>query len=58
MNKWMRLWKLRFVFVEIERCMDKVSNVSFSKVEKNKNEMASVLAIAGIKRSDMFKAWW
>lgn len=48
---------LQSVFTDIERRMAQVGNVSFSKAEKNGNEMASTLAIAGIKRPDIFKAW-
>ncbi|MBA0731800.1 hypothetical protein Golax_022492, partial [Gossypium laxum] len=57
-NKSMRPWSLQAIFVDIERDIEKVGNVVFSMVEKNGNEMASSLAIAGINREEMFKAWW
>lgn len=31
---------------------------SFSKAEKQGNEMALALALAGVERFDVFKAWW
>ncbi|MBA0624328.1 hypothetical protein Godav_009707 [Gossypium davidsonii] len=42
---------------DIKNRMDKVGNISFLKAEKHENEMASALALAGIKRPRMFKAW-
>lgn len=56
-NKMRRPWKLQSIFMEIDRCMDRVSFVSFSKAEKNGSRMATALAIASIKRFVMFKAW-
>lgn len=52
----MRPWKLTSIFVEIDRCMDKVGFVSFSKAEKNWNGVVVALAIVGIKRFVMLKA--
>ncbi|MBA0844331.1 hypothetical protein Goarm_001432 [Gossypium armourianum] len=43
---------------DIENRMIRVGNVSFLKAEKHGNEMAYALALAGIKRPGMFKAWW
>ncbi|MBA0625573.1 hypothetical protein Godav_003355 [Gossypium davidsonii] len=54
----MRPWSLQATFADIERDIEKVGNVVFSMAEKNGNEMASSLAIAGINREEMFKAWW
>ncbi|TYH73264.1 hypothetical protein ES332_D05G316900v1 [Gossypium tomentosum] len=42
---------------DIENRMDKVGNISFLKAEKHGNEVAFALALAGIKRPRMFKAW-
>ncbi|KAG8479345.1 hypothetical protein CXB51_029147 [Gossypium anomalum] len=53
----MRPWSLQEIFAGIESDMLKVGNVVFSMAEKNGNEMASSLAIAGINREKMFKAW-
>ncbi|MBA0875481.1 hypothetical protein Goshw_015815 [Gossypium schwendimanii] len=49
---------LQFIFKDIKNRMDRVGNVSFSKVEKHENEMASALTLVEIKRPGMFKAWW
>ncbi|MBA0670886.1 hypothetical protein Goklo_025424, partial [Gossypium klotzschianum] len=57
-NKSTRPWSLRATFANIERDIEKVGDVVFSMVEKNGNEMAPSLAIAGINREEMFKAWW
>ncbi|KAH1047038.1 hypothetical protein J1N35_037822 [Gossypium stocksii] len=56
-NKLLRPWSLQAIFVGIERDIGKVGNVVFSMAEKNGNEMASSLAIVGINRVKMFKAW-
>ncbi|KAH1057306.1 hypothetical protein J1N35_035371 [Gossypium stocksii] len=57
-NKGLKPWLLRPIFKEIEHKMVRVGNVSFSKADKNRNEMAYALAVVGIKRPAMFKAWW
>ncbi|KAK5834286.1 hypothetical protein PVK06_018163 [Gossypium arboreum] len=57
-NKRLRPWMLQSIFKDIENRMHKVGNVSFSKAEKHGNEMASALALVGIKRHGMFKACW
>ncbi|MBA0849288.1 hypothetical protein Goshw_014008 [Gossypium schwendimanii] len=49
---------LQSIFKDIKNRMDRVGDVSFSKAEKHGNEMASALALVGIKRPRMFKAWW
>nr|KJB12850.1 hypothetical protein B456_002G039400 [Gossypium raimondii] len=46
--------KLYYFFAKIERR----SYLSFEKAEHMGNEMTFALAIAGVKRLDMFKAWW
>ncbi|MBA0607998.1 hypothetical protein Godav_020250, partial [Gossypium davidsonii] len=56
-NKSMRPWSLQATFTDIERDIEKVRNVVFSTEEKNGNEMASSLAVVGINREEMFKAW-
>ncbi|MBA0636583.1 hypothetical protein Godav_025384, partial [Gossypium davidsonii] len=58
LTKSTRPWSLRATFANIERDIEKVGDVVFSMVEKNGNEMAPSLAIAGINREEMFKAWW
>ncbi|MBA0746324.1 hypothetical protein Gogos_008857 [Gossypium gossypioides] len=57
-NKRLRPWMLQSIFKDIENRMDRVGNISFSKAKKHKNEMASALVLARIKRPGMFKAWW
>ncbi|MFQ6652469.1 hypothetical protein Gotur_024315 [Gossypium turneri] len=57
-NKLMRPWSLQSTFVDIERKIEKVGSVVFSMEDKKGNEIASTLAIVGINRGDMFKAWW
>ncbi|KAG8478991.1 hypothetical protein CXB51_028881 [Gossypium anomalum] len=57
-NKGSRSWLLYTFFKEIEIRLSRVGNVSFSKVDKHCNKMAFALAVAGLKRSGMFKAWW
>ncbi|KAH1095952.1 hypothetical protein J1N35_012873 [Gossypium stocksii] len=46
--------KLHYFFAKIERR----SYLTFGKTEHMGNEMAFALAIAGVKHSDTFKAWW
>ncbi|KAH1113430.1 hypothetical protein J1N35_006808 [Gossypium stocksii] len=55
--KSMRPLSLQATFADIERDIEKVGNVVFSMAEKNRNKMKSSLAIAGINREEMFKAW-
>ncbi|MBA0619160.1 hypothetical protein Godav_028383, partial [Gossypium davidsonii] len=39
-------------------CLNKdMRSVVFSMADEKGNEMASTLAVAGINRGDMFKAW-
>lgn len=57
-NKRTRSWLLHSIFKEIETRLERVGNVSFLMAKKQGNEMASILAFAGVKRSGMFKAWW
>ncbi|KAK5786103.1 hypothetical protein PVK06_040730 [Gossypium arboreum] len=49
-NKGSRPWLLNTFFKEIEIGLSRVSNVSFSKVDKHGNKMAFALAIASLKR--------
>ncbi|MBA0864294.1 hypothetical protein Goshw_001440 [Gossypium schwendimanii] len=56
-KKRLRPWILQSIFKDIKNRMDKVGNISFLKAKKHRNEMASALALAGIKRPGMFKAW-
>ncbi|KAK5793444.1 hypothetical protein PVK06_034590 [Gossypium arboreum] len=57
-NNRLRTWLLQSIFKDIENRMVRVGNVSFSKAEKHGNEMGYALALARIKRPEMFKAWW
>ncbi|KAH1083943.1 hypothetical protein J1N35_023704 [Gossypium stocksii] len=55
-NTVLRPWLLQTVFTEIEIAMFKVGTVVFLLVDKNGNEMAFSLAMAGVSRAQMFKA--
>ncbi|KAG8475106.1 hypothetical protein CXB51_032028 [Gossypium anomalum] len=55
-NKGLRPWLMFSLFKEVEFRLSRIGNVSFSKVDKNGNKMAFALAVAGLKRQDMFKA--
>ncbi|MBA0671391.1 hypothetical protein Goklo_025298, partial [Gossypium klotzschianum] len=57
LNKDMRSWSLQTTFSDIERKIEQVGSVVFSMADEKGNEMASTLAVAGINRGDMFKAW-
>ncbi|KAK5834456.1 hypothetical protein PVK06_018334 [Gossypium arboreum] len=57
-NKVSRPWLLHSVFADIERSMMKVGNIVFSLADRNGNGMAFSLAMAGVNRMEMFKAWW
>ncbi|KAG8480048.1 hypothetical protein CXB51_025181 [Gossypium anomalum] len=57
-DKGLRPWSLFSIFKEIDLRVSCIENVSFSKVNKHGNVMASALAVAGLKRQGMFKAWW
>lgn len=58
LNNRMRPWMLHSNFIDTERRMARVGKVSFLKAEKSGNEMTYALAIEGIKRTEIFKAWW
>ncbi|KAK5786115.1 hypothetical protein PVK06_040742 [Gossypium arboreum] len=49
-NKGSRPWLLYTFFKEIEIGLSRVSNVSFSKVDKHGNKMAFALAVTSLKR--------
>ncbi|KAK5847239.1 hypothetical protein PVK06_003543 [Gossypium arboreum] len=57
-NKALRLWSLLSVFAEFESAILKVGTVVFSLADRKGNVLASSLAIAGVNRPQMFKAWW
>ncbi|MFQ6656822.1 hypothetical protein Gotur_026761 [Gossypium turneri] len=46
------------IALDVYLAMGWKGNVSFSKAKKHGNKMAYALALAGIKRHGMFKAWW
>ncbi|KAG4177224.1 hypothetical protein ERO13_A11G286682v2 [Gossypium hirsutum] len=48
---------IEVVFAEIESAILKVDNVVFSLADRKSNVLASSLAIAGVNRPQMFKAW-
>ncbi|MFQ6661659.1 hypothetical protein Gotur_029752, partial [Gossypium turneri] len=45
------------IALDVYLAMGWKGNISFLKAEKHQNEMASALALAGIKRLGIFKAW-
>ncbi|KAK9032871.1 hypothetical protein V6N11_017913 [Hibiscus sabdariffa] len=53
-----RPWRLWKEFLELDRKVDKIQNVSFKHVSRQYNEMADFLAKAGMERSELSKAWW
>ncbi|KAK5837762.1 hypothetical protein PVK06_006489 [Gossypium arboreum] len=57
-NKVSRHWSLNSVFADIERSMMKMGNSVFSLADRNGNGMAFSLAMTGVNRMQMFKAWW
>ncbi|KAH1084132.1 hypothetical protein J1N35_023893 [Gossypium stocksii] len=57
-NKVLRPWSLHSVFAETETAMLTVRNVVFSLADRNGNGMAFSLAMAGVNRMQLFKAWW
>ncbi|XP_017624599.1 uncharacterized protein LOC108468219 [Gossypium arboreum] len=57
-NKALRPLSLLPFFAEIESAILKVGNVVFSLVDRIGNVLASSLAMAGVNRQQMFKAWW
>ncbi|MFQ6651111.1 hypothetical protein Gotur_023086 [Gossypium turneri] len=46
------------IALDVYLAMGWKGNVSFLKAEKHGNEMAYALVLVGIKRPEMFKAWW
>ncbi|KAH1130988.1 hypothetical protein J1N35_002366 [Gossypium stocksii] len=57
-NKGSRPWSLVSIFKGIESRVSSIGNLSFSRVDKQGNGMAFALAAAGLKRQNMFNAWW
>ncbi|KAH1122447.1 hypothetical protein J1N35_005607 [Gossypium stocksii] len=57
-NKAMRPWLSQSEFIEMEIAMLKVGNVVFSLVDKKCNDLAFSLVMAGVNRTQLFKAWW
>ncbi|KAH1115758.1 hypothetical protein J1N35_009136 [Gossypium stocksii] len=57
-NKGLRPWSMGSLFKEVESRISIIGNVSFSRDGNFGTNLASALAIAGMKRQSMFKAWW
>ncbi|KAK5840579.1 hypothetical protein PVK06_009482 [Gossypium arboreum] len=57
-NKELRPWTLHATFFDIETAKCKIGSIVFSLVDRNGNDMAFSLALAGVKRPQVFKAWW
>ncbi|KAH1055330.1 hypothetical protein J1N35_033395 [Gossypium stocksii] len=56
-NKKLRPWSLHVLFSDIESAKGKVDSFVFSLVNGNGNDMAFSLALAGVNRPQVFKAW-
>ncbi|KAK5834295.1 hypothetical protein PVK06_018172 [Gossypium arboreum] len=57
-NKFLRPWSFHAIFSKIENVKLKVRSVVFSLTDWNGNDMAFSLALASVKRSQVFKVWW
>ncbi|KAH1122971.1 hypothetical protein J1N35_006131 [Gossypium stocksii] len=57
-NKGLRPWTLQAIFLEIESTKRKAGSIVFSLADRNGNELAFSLALAGVNRTQLFKAWW
>ncbi|KAG8500277.1 hypothetical protein CXB51_003723 [Gossypium anomalum] len=58
LEKSRRHWLHQVIFADLEQRWSRVGELSFSVAEANGNEMEDSLAIAGMNRTCMFKAWW
>lgn len=57
-NKELRPWVLLPCFREIDLRLAGIGNVCFAITDKNGNDLAFALAVAGIRSPGMYKAWW
>ncbi|TYH21186.1 hypothetical protein ES288_A04G023000v1 [Gossypium darwinii] len=57
-NKVLRPWSLQSAFAEIEIAMLKVGNVVFSLAGRKGIGIVFSLAMVGVNRTQIFKAWW
>ncbi|KAG8502298.1 hypothetical protein CXB51_002215 [Gossypium anomalum] len=57
-NNGLRPWVLLPCFREIDSRLARISNVCFAIADKIGNDLVFVLAVAGIRRPDMYKACW
>ncbi|KAG8482616.1 hypothetical protein CXB51_024060 [Gossypium anomalum] len=57
-NKELRPWSLHATFLDIETSKCKVDSIVFSLADRNGNDMALSLALAGVNRPQVFEAWW
>ncbi|KAK5823812.1 hypothetical protein PVK06_018575 [Gossypium arboreum] len=57
-SKGLRPWSLQAIFLEIESTKRKAGSIVFSLVDRNGNDMAFSLALAGVNRTQLFKVWW
>ncbi|TYH93464.1 hypothetical protein ES332_A13G256200v1 [Gossypium tomentosum] len=57
-NKELKLWTLHVTFSDIETSKCKIRSIVFSLANRNGNDTAFSLALAGVNRPHVFKAWW
>ncbi|XP_040934309.1 uncharacterized protein [Gossypium hirsutum] len=57
-SKELRPWTLHATFLDIEIAKCKIGSIVFSLGDRNRNDMAFSLALAGVNRPHVFKAWW
>ncbi|KAH1063682.1 hypothetical protein J1N35_028669 [Gossypium stocksii] len=57
-NKVLRPWSLHAIFPDFKIAKLKVGSVVFSLADRNGNDMAFPLVMAGVNRPQVFKAWW
>ncbi|MBA0665324.1 hypothetical protein Goklo_005186, partial [Gossypium klotzschianum] len=53
-----RPWLLRNILFNVDRSINQLINATFSVVKTQGNSMIIVLAIVGVRRLELFKAWW
>ncbi|KAB2088203.1 hypothetical protein ES319_A04G159100v1 [Gossypium barbadense] len=57
-NSGLRPWVLLSCFKEIDIRLARIGNVCSAIADKNGNDSAFALAVAGIRRHGMYNAWW
>ncbi|KAH1084275.1 hypothetical protein J1N35_024036 [Gossypium stocksii] len=58
LEKTRRPWSHKVYFAELGMMIASVGEISFSIAKANGNEMAESLALPGLSRLSIFKAWW